>query len=118
MAGPYCRYCDRRCFVSRTLPADARWKPGETVHLATCLGGMEHDRQRTGYDHTTATNPLGDRCERCSAPVWMVCCSSHGKLLCHHCYRLTHFVEVCVEGCTACAAEGLPVVLTAGANHG
>jgi hypothetical protein len=36
------------------------------------------------------------------------CCSSHGKALCHRCYRRTHFVEVCVAGCSDCAREGLP----------
>ncbi len=39
------------------------------------------------------------------------CCRSHGKQLCHLCYRRTHFVEVCVEGCPDCAREGLPVNL-------
>ncbi|GAA3765767.1 hypothetical protein [Micromonospora maritima] len=39
------------------------------------------------------------------------CCSSHDKKLCHLCYRRTHFVEVCVEGCRDCAAESLPVKL-------
>lgn len=35
-----------------------------------------------------------------------VCCSSHDRRLCHRCYRLTHFVEVC--GCAACDRENLP----------
>lgn len=39
------------------------------------------------------------------------CCSSHKKRLCHRCYRLTHFVEICVEGCPECAAEKLPLIL-------
>jgi hypothetical protein len=38
------------------------------------------------------------------------CCSSHCKQLCHRCYRRTHFVEVCIAGCEACAREGLPIV--------
>lgn len=45
------------------------------------------------------------------------CCSSHQEDLCHRCYRLTHFVEVCVAGCTACAREGLPLVLSPGAQR-
>ena len=57
MSGAYCRYCDHRCFVLRTMPGDARWMPGQQVHLATCRRGAEHDRQSTGYDYTTATNP-------------------------------------------------------------
>lgn len=52
------------------------------------------------------------RCERCPTPAQGVCCSSHGKVLCHRCYRTTHFVQVCVEGCDACQAEGLALVLS------
>lgn len=51
-------------------------------------------------------------CVRCPTPAQGVCCSSHGKALCHRCYRLTHFVEVCAEGCKACQAEGLPAVMS------
>lgn len=36
-----------------------------------------------------------------------LCCEAHGALLCHGCYRRTHFVEVCTFGCVACAREGL-----------
>lgn len=57
---------------------------------------------------------LGDcpSCERCKvAYANGRCCSSHGKLLCHGCYRRTHFVELCAAGCPACASEGLPVNL-------
>jgi hypothetical protein len=50
-------------------------------------------------------------CYRCrTKPAASICCSSHGQELCHRCYRITHFVEVCVEGCGDCAAEGLPII--------
>lgn len=55
MAGAYCQYCDQRCFVLRRLPDGKEW------HMATCPKGMEHDRAVTGYDHTTAHNPLASR---------------------------------------------------------
>jgi hypothetical protein len=61
MSGSYCRYCGRRCFVLRTLPAavqvtrPAVW-PAD-VHLATCAAGAAHDRAAIGYDHTTTRNP-------------------------------------------------------------
>lgn len=51
MAGAYCQFCDRRCFVPRVLPN------GRHLHMATCPAGMEHDRRKTGEDHTTARNP-------------------------------------------------------------
>jgi hypothetical protein len=57
--GAYCRYCDRRCFLPRTLPADAKGDyAGMTIHMATCTPGMAHDREATGHDHTTAINPV------------------------------------------------------------
>jgi hypothetical protein len=55
--GAYCRFCDRRCFVLRTLPADATSYAGQTICLATCERGAAHDRETSGYDHTTAANP-------------------------------------------------------------
>lgn len=61
-----------------------------------------------GYDGCPE-HPL---CVRCRTVVAAgICCSSHNKPLCHHCYRITHFVEVCVPGCKECAAELLPVSL-------
>ncbi|GGM52776.1 hypothetical protein ACFFX1_55360 [Dactylosporangium sucinum] len=51
-------------------------------------------------------------CARCTKPSAGVCCSSHGKQLCHLDYRRTHFVEVCVAGCRDCVAEGLPLRLS------
>lgn len=57
MSGAYCRYCDHRCFVGRVMPRDAVWMPGQFVHLATCAGGMRHDRETTGYDYRTAEQP-------------------------------------------------------------
>jgi len=53
--GPYCNYCNRRCFVPRVL------KDGRNLILATCPAGAEHDRQAVGEDHTTAVNPLAAR---------------------------------------------------------
>lgn len=51
MVGAYCKFCDHRCFVERLVPGSL------VTHLATCSRGMEHDRERLGYDHTTAFNP-------------------------------------------------------------
>ncbi|WP_234343429.1 hypothetical protein, partial [Streptomyces sp. NRRL F-5123] len=56
MAGAYCKFCGNRCFVYRIIP-DGPQK-GWAGHLATCAPGMAHDREKTGYDHTTATNPI------------------------------------------------------------
>lgn len=52
-------------------------------------------------------------CIRCkTTPADALCCSSHNALLCHRCYRRTHFVEVCIAGCADCAREGLAVLLS------
>lgn len=59
-----------------------------------------------------ALEPNPDLCDRCSdKPSRGRCCSSHGKQLCHGCYRRTHFVELCVEGCSLCRDECLPISL-------
>lgn len=58
MAGAYCNYCGRRCFVLRVIP-DGPHK-GKSYHLATCQRGMEHDFEVTGYTHKTAVNPITD----------------------------------------------------------
>jgi hypothetical protein len=52
MSGSYCKFCGHRCFVYRLVPNS------RVTHLATCRRGMSFDRERTGYDHTTAFNPL------------------------------------------------------------
>ena len=49
--GPYCQFCDQRCFVERQLPS------GLHLLMATCQRGMAWDRDHCGYDHTTAINP-------------------------------------------------------------
>jgi hypothetical protein len=46
-----------------------------------------------------------------------LCCSSHKAALCHACYRRTHFVEVCIDGCTDCAREGLTPRASAADHH-
>lgn len=58
--GPYCKFCDHRCFVVRQIPGRENDPTAPTI-LATCPDGMALDRERTGYDHRTAINPLADR---------------------------------------------------------
>jgi len=53
--GPYCRYCDHRCFVLRCLP-----DTGRQLLMATCPAGEDHDQIMTGYTYETATNPAAD----------------------------------------------------------
>lgn len=55
MAGAYCKFCGNRCFVYRGLP-DGSW----SGHMATCAAGAAFDREKTGYDYTTAVNPHAD----------------------------------------------------------
>ena len=59
MPGPYCRYCDQRCFVYRVVEVGGHvvW----SGHMATCAKGAEHDREACGHDHTTAFNPAAEQ---------------------------------------------------------
>jgi hypothetical protein len=57
MAGAYCKYCDRRCFVYRIVP-DGQHK-GWRGHMATCPDGKAHDRDALGgYDSSNSVNPM------------------------------------------------------------
>jgi hypothetical protein len=50
--GPYCQYCDQRCFLPRTVN-------GRSLILATCPSGMANDRAKLrGHDHRTTLNPV------------------------------------------------------------
>lgn len=54
--GPYCKFCDRRCFVVRVVPDGP--KKGWQGCMATCPEGMAFDRKMlAGYDHGTSINP-------------------------------------------------------------
>lgn len=53
--GPYCKFCDRRCFVYRQVIVG-----GEVIWagaMATCPKGRAHDRARLGVDIAGAHNP-------------------------------------------------------------
>jgi hypothetical protein len=89
------------------------------IYLA-CTGFVSNDRFQfihgpAGVVCVRLADPnitISEMCVRCeAAPSTGLCCSSHRKGLCHRCYRRTHFVEVCVAGCSACAREGLSVKL-------
>ena len=56
MAGAYCKFCGRRCFVLRVVPDGP--EKGWTGHLATCRDGMAHDLKKLGHTHITAINPV------------------------------------------------------------
>ena len=49
--GPYCDYCDKRCFVERVVPGRG------LLLMATCAAGRDHDQIMTGFNHVTAINP-------------------------------------------------------------
>lgn len=46
--GPYCQYCDQRCFVPD--PHGAARIHGSPIILATCTKGKARDRKSVGYD--------------------------------------------------------------------
>lgn len=56
MAGSYCQFCDRRCFVYREVLVDGvvKW----WGHMATCTDGAAYDRSVLGVDYIQAHNPL------------------------------------------------------------
>ena len=50
MMGPYCRFCQRRCFVyTAAWPEKVRAAYGRFTIAATCSPGQEYERQKLGY---------------------------------------------------------------------
>lgn len=49
--GPYCKFCDRRCFVHITYdwPKKIRQSYGRYGLAATCAKGQVFEKQRLGY---------------------------------------------------------------------
>jgi hypothetical protein len=51
--GPYCNFCDRRCFIP--LPADtpahirAAYGGSGSMLVATCQSGQRFEREKVGY---------------------------------------------------------------------
>ncbi len=81
---------------------DRRAEGGQAPYMRTC-DALE--AELTPY--------FGCALRNCTRSGVGLCCSSHDKFLCHRCYRLTHFVEVCSETCKQCEAEGLPMIYPA-----
>lgn len=81
MAGAYCVFCDRRCFVYREVieNGEVTW----SGHMATCHEGRAHDRKMLGVDADGAYNPAhrprpdddptpGNRCKDCGRDItWL-----------------------------------------------
>lgn len=54
--GPYCKFCDRRCFVHITYdwPEHIIKAYGTSTIAATCPGGQKFEKQKTGYCYDDA----------------------------------------------------------------
>lgn len=49
--GPYCKFCNQRCFmhVPETAPAHVQEAYGRFTIAATCPGGKACDRENVGF---------------------------------------------------------------------
>lgn len=95
------------------FPGQHHWLFGNVVKLPNplpCNGSQQLWEPAPDVD-AAARAQLADAavCRHCLAPAASTCCPSHPYRLCHSCHRRTHGGEVCVEGCTQCAAEDLPL---------
>lgn len=98
--------------TGKEAPLPPKW-PKEGVSEEAMDAALVAVFNDLGENGPVATSP--PICVRCLlARDVSQCCSSHGHDMCHRCYRLTHFVEVCSEECTRCKAENLPKILAGG----
>jgi len=51
--GPYCRFCQRRCFVflPDDTPCHIRRAYGSAELIATCHGGQEYEQAHIGFSY-------------------------------------------------------------------
>ncbi len=51
--GPYCKFCDRRCFVHlpQDTPVEALEAYGRNTIVATCAPGQAFELERTGWNY-------------------------------------------------------------------
>lgn len=47
--GPYCQFCNHRCFVPNPRNGNPFHDAHRATILATCARGQEHDKQALGY---------------------------------------------------------------------
>lgn len=49
--GPYCKFCDRRCFIPlpELTPKEALEAYGRATIIATCKEGQEYEKRLTGW---------------------------------------------------------------------
>lgn len=58
--GPYCRFCDRRCFchLPAGTPPEARAAIGSATILATCPAGQAFELEKCGWNISTITDAI------------------------------------------------------------
>ena len=94
MAGSYCNYCDRRCFVYREVIVGGQrvW----SGHMATCGDGRAHDKRVLGVDYTQAYNPYAAEAGRATASasqrIWI---DPGGMTLCDR--HAGHYLRSAIE---------------------
>jgi hypothetical protein len=54
--GPYCKFCDQRCFVPN--PRESR-----ITIIATCPEGQAHDKAKLGYNYAEVLPEIKIRAE-------------------------------------------------------
>ena len=58
--GPYCKFCDNRCFVNMPMatPKHILKAYGTSSIIATCKGGQEFEKERVGYCYDDVTREI------------------------------------------------------------
>src|ERR1700744_558522 len=70
--GPYCNYCNQRCFIHipGTAPAHVRAAYGTSTIAATCPGGKAYERSKVGF----TCDDFKSYCDTCARPMTFCKC--------------------------------------------
>lgn len=69
--GPYCNYCQQRCFVRipQDAPAELKAAYGTASLMATCARGIANEQEKLGYSYKSLAIPEGS--SMLDAEMWL-----------------------------------------------
>lgn len=63
--GPYCKFCDQRCFVHIPMgtPENILKAYGTSTIVATCKAGQQYEKNKVGFCHQDIVDAINSKGE-------------------------------------------------------